>query len=61
MSFSVPRAAPAAAVTFSRALRWRNSVISRARVSSSTATKVSPAPGTPDRPRISTGSEGSAP
>ena len=45
MSVSVPRPAPAAADAFSRSLRWRNSEISRARPSSSTATKFSPAVG----------------
>jgi len=37
-----------------------NSLISRARPSLSTTTKGSPADGTPDRPRISTGVEGGA-
>ena len=44
----------------SRALRWRNSLTSRARTSFSTASTVSPAPGTPDRPSTSTGTEGPA-
>ena len=46
--------------TLSRSLRWRNSAISRARLSFSTTTNGSPADGTPARPRISTGVDGPA-
>ena len=60
MSVRLPRPAPAAAVAFSRSLRWRNSLTSRARASFSTAMKFSPAEGTPERPRISTGRDGPA-
>ena len=57
---SVPRAAVATPAALSRSLRWRNSLISRARPSFSTTTNGSPAIGTPARPRISTGVDGPA-
>ena len=60
ISVNVPRVAERLAACFSRSLRWRNSVTSRARASFSTTTKFSPAPGTPERPSSSTGLEGPA-
>jgi hypothetical protein len=50
----------ASAVRFSVALVWRNSATSRARCSFSTTVSVSPALGTPPRPRTSTGMDGPA-
>ena len=55
ISSSVPRAPAVTPAALSRSLRVRNSAISRARLSFSTATNGSPADGTPARPRISTG------
>ena len=57
---SVPRAPAVTPAALSRSLRVRNSAISRARLSFSTATNGSPADGTPARPRISTGADGPA-
>ena len=60
MSSSVPRAPVAVTCAWSRRLRCRYSVISRARFSLSTTARRSPGSGTPSRPRISTGVEGPA-
>ena len=60
MSSSVPRAPVAVTCAWSRRLRCRYSVISRARFSLSTTASRSPGSGTPSRPRISTGVDGPA-
>ena len=57
---SEPRWPACLATAFSRALRWRYSVISRARASLLTTAKRSPACGVPCRPSTSTGIAGGA-
>src|SRR5580692_7835211 len=57
---SVPRAPALTPTALSRVRRARNSVISRARLSSSTTTSGSPAEGMPANPSISTGIHGPA-
>ena len=57
---SEPRPPVADTCAWSRRLRWRYSVISRARFSFSTTASRSPGSGTPSRPRISTGIDGPA-